>query len=160
MYEHNPISVFVTHTFSETDDYLRIFEFLECVDRFYYLNVSKPEEAPSGGIDEVKDVLINQIKECEAMFVLPSIYEAQPDLVTYMMDAADANEKPMIVIRPFGQVSRTPSVLVDRCNEHIEWNAREMVDALKRQARLEDTARWETVDFPGFDADGEIDKDQ
>ena len=160
MYEHNPIRVFVTHAFSETDDYLRIFEFLECVDRFYYLNVSKPEEAPSGGIDEVKDVLINQIKECEAMFVLPSAYEAQPDLVTYMMDAADANKKPMIVIRPFGQVSRTPSVLVDRCNEHIEWNAREMVDALKRQARLEDTARWEVVDFPGYDADGEIDKEQ
>ncbi|MDJ0910549.1 MAG: hypothetical protein QNI99_15225 [Woeseiaceae bacterium] len=156
MYEHNPIRVFVTHTFSETDDYLRIFEFLECVDRFYYLNVSKPEEAPSGGMDEVKDVLINQIKECEAMFVLPSVYDAQPDLVTYMMDAADANKKPMIVIRPFGQVSATPAVLVDRCNEHIEWNAREMVDALKRQARLEDTSRWEVVDFPGYDADGEI----
>ncbi len=160
MYEHNPIRVFVTHTFSETDDYLRIFEFLECVDRFYYLNVSKPEEAPSGGMDEIKDVLINQIKECEAMFVLPSIFEEHADLVTYMMDAADANGKPMIVIRPFGQVSRTPAVLVDRCNEHIEWNAREMVDALKRQARLEDTSRWEVVDFPGYDADGEIDKEQ
>ena len=159
MYEHNPIRVFVTHAFSETDDYLRIFEFLECVDRFYYLNVSKPEEAPSGGMDEVKEVLIQQIKDCEAMFVLPALYESQPDLVTFMMDVADANGKPMIAIRPFGQVSRTPAVLVDRCNEHIEWNAREMVDALKRQARLEDTSRWEVVDFPGYDADGEVDKD-
>lgn len=156
MSELNPIRVFVTHAFNESDDYLRIFEFLECVDRFYYLNVSKPEEAPSGGMDEIKDSLIQQIKESEAVFLIPALYEAQPDLVKFMMDAADANEKPMIVIRPFGQVSETPPALVDRANEHIEWNAREMVDALKRQARLEDTARWEVVDFPGFDSDGEV----
>jgi hypothetical protein len=33
--EKNPIKVFVTHTFEESDDYLRVFEFLESVDRFY-----------------------------------------------------------------------------------------------------------------------------
>lgn len=161
MSEQNPIRVFVTHAFSESDDYLRIFEFLECVDRFYYLNVSKPEEAPtSGGMDEVKDVLIQQIKAAEAVFVLPSLYEAQPDLVNFMMDGADAGGTPMIVIRPYGKVSETPQALVDRTNEHIEWNAREMVDAVRRQARSEDTARWDTVDFPGFDADGEIKEEQ
>jgi hypothetical protein len=35
--ESNPIRVFVTHAFQETDDYLRVFEFLESVDRFFYL---------------------------------------------------------------------------------------------------------------------------
>ena len=159
MSETNPIRVFVTHDFTESDDYLRIFEFLECVDRFYYLNVSRPEDRPtSGGIDDVKDVLIQQIKAAEAVFLLPSLYESQPNLVKFMMDVAAANEKPMIVIRPFGHVIETPQELVDRANEHIEWNAREMVDALKRQARLEDTQRWEVVDFPGYDADGEIKK--
>ena len=156
MSEDNPIRVFVTHAFSESDDYLRIFEFLECVDRFYYLNVSKPDERPSGGMEEIKDAYIQQIKNSEAVFVIPALYEAQPDLVKFMMDVAHANQKPMIVIRSFGGVTETPKELVDRCNEHIEWNAREMVDALKRQARFEDTARWEVVDFPGFTEDGKI----
>jgi len=157
VYENNPIRVFVTHIFKESDDYLRVFEFLESVDKFYYLNVSKPEDAPTGGgMEEIKDELIKQIKESEAVFLLPAVYEAQPDLVSYMMDVADANGKPMIVIRPFGGVAATPQVLVDRANEHIEWNERELVDALKRQARLEDTTRWEVIDFPGFDSDGEI----
>ena len=157
MYENNPIRVFVTHIFKESDDYLRVFEFLESVDKFYYINVSKPEDAPTGGgMDEIKDELIKQIKESEAVFLLPATYEAQPDLVTYMMDVADANGKPMIVVRPFGGVSETPQTLVDRANEHIEWNERELVDALKRQARLEDTTRWEVIDFPGYNADGEI----
>lgn len=156
MSENNPIRVFVSHAFSESDDYLRLFEFLECVDRFYYVNVSKPEEPPSGGMEEVKDALIEQIKASECVFLLPSLFDTQPDLFRYMMDVADANGKPMIVIRPFGHVAETPNELVDRANEHIEWNAREMVDAIKRQARLEDTARWEVVDFPGFDEDGNI----
>lgn len=156
MSEQNPIRVFVTHAFSETDDYLRLFEFLECVDRFYYLNVSQPDARPDGGLDAIKETLIEQIKASEAVFVLPELYEAQPDLVNFMMDAADINDKPMIVIRPYGRVKETPKELLARTNEHIEWNARDMVDALKRQARLEDTARWETVDFPGFDEKGEI----
>ncbi len=155
MSEDNPIRVFVTHAFSESDDYLRLFEFLECVDRFYYLNVSRPEERPPGGMSEIKDALNRQIRESEAVIVLPSLYRAQPDLVNFMMEAADANGKPLIVIRPYGGVSETPKDLVARAREHIEWNAREMVDALKRQARLEDTNRWEVVDFPGYDQHGE-----
>ena len=157
MSENNPIRVFVTHAFSESDDYLRLFEFLESDDKFYYLNVSKPEEAPkTGSMEEAKDILIQQIKEAEAVIVLPSLYEAKPDLVNFIMDGANAADKPMIVLRPFGGVAETPQALIDRTNEHIKWDAREMVDALRRQARLEDTSRWESLDFPGYDADGEI----
>ncbi|MCP4301682.1 MAG: hypothetical protein GY783_13935 [Gammaproteobacteria bacterium] len=155
MSENNPIRVFATHSFDESDDYLRIFEFLESVDRFYYLNVSKPENIPTtGGLEAIKDELIRQIKESEAVFVLPSVYEQKEDLVKFMMDVADANGKKMIAIRPFGGVVETPEVIANRCEEVIEWNDREMADALRRQARGQDTARWEVLDFPGFDADG------
>ena len=41
----------------------------------------------------------------------------------------------------------TPHDLVGRARENIEWNDREIVDALKRQARHEDTSRWETIEF-------------
>jgi len=156
MSENNPIRVFVSHGFSESESYLRVFEFLESVDRFYYLNVSRPDVTPGGGIDAIKEELIAQIKLSEAMFVMPDLYERQTELVSFMMDVADANKIPMIVIRPFGQVSETPAELIRRCKEHIEWNSRELVDALKRQARNEDTARWEVIDFPGFDENGEI----
>ena len=149
MSEENPIRVFVTHNFRETSDYLRVFEFIESVDRFFYLNTSKPENVPeSGGPEAIKDELIVQIKECEAVIVLASLYTEQQELVSYQMDVADANEKPMIAIRPFGGMMESPEDLVGRVNEHIEWNNREMVDALKRQARLEDTARWDVIDFP------------
>ncbi len=159
MSEKNPIRVFATHSFDESDDYLRVFEFLESVDRFYYLNVSKPENIPTtGGLQAIKDELIAQIKLAEAVFVLPALYEQKKDLVKFMMDVADANKINMIAIKPFGGMAETPDEIVERCAEHIEWNDREMVDSLKRQARGEDTSRWEVIDFPGFDADGPIEE--
>lgn len=158
MSESNPIAVFATHAFDESDDYLRVFEFLEGVDRFFYINVSKPENIPAtGGLQAIKDELIQQIKSSEALLVLSSTYMEKPDLVKFMMDVADANEKGMVAIRPFGGVTGTPPELLERCQEHIEWNDRDMADALRRQARGEDTSRWEVIDFPGYDADGPTD---
>lgn len=158
MSESNPIKVFATHAFEESLDYLRLFEFLESVDRFYYINVSKPENIPgSGGLQAIKDELIEQIKASEAIVVLPDVLDQKGDLVHFMMDVAEANKIGMIAIRPFGGMSETPEDIVERCAEHIEWNDRDMVDSLKRQARGLNTARWEVLDFPGFDADGPTD---
>lgn len=149
MSERNPIRVFVTHLFQEDPDYLRVFEFLESVDRFFYLNCSKPENMPAGGgMEAMKDELIAQIKESEAVVVLATHFEMNPDLVRFQMDVADANDKPMIVIRPFGGMTETSEKLAERVKEHIAWNDREMADAIRRQARLEDTARWDVIDFP------------
>jgi hypothetical protein len=146
--EDNPIRVYVTHNFQESDDYLRVFEFLESVERFFYLNVSKPENLPeSGGIDALREELINQIKESEAVIIPALFYMEQNDLARFQLDVAEANEKPTIAIRPFGGMLESPPELVERVNEHLEWNDREIVDALKRQARLEDTSRWETIEF-------------
>jgi len=57
--EDNPIRVFVAHNFQQSDDYLRVFEFLESMERFFYLNVSKPEDMPEkGGMDAIKETVI------------------------------------------------------------------------------------------------------
>lgn len=158
MSENNPITVFATHAFEESDDYLRVFEFLESVDRFFYINVSKPENVPgSGGLQAIKDELIEQIKASEAVLVLSSAYEDKPDIVKFIMDVAEANNLGMVAIRPFGGLLETPAELVERCQEHVKWNDRDIADALRRQGRGEDTSRWEVLDFPGFDADGPTD---
>ncbi len=158
MSENNPITVFATHAFEESDDYLRVFEFLESVDRFYYINVSKPENVPgSGGLQAIKDELIEQIKASEAVLVLSSTYDDKPDIVKFIMDVAEANKLGMVAIRPFGGLLEMPAELVERCQEHVKWNDRDIADALRRQGRGEDTSRWEVLDFPGFDADGPTD---
>ena len=158
MSEDDPIKVFATHAFEESDDYLRLFEFLENVENFYYINVSKPENIPkAGGMQAIKDELMKQIKDSEAVFILPALFDEKTELVRFMMQVAEANNKAMIAIKSFGGVLETAAEVVERSQEHIEWNDRDMADALRRQARGEDVARWEVIDFPGFDADGPTD---
>jgi hypothetical protein len=155
--EKNPIRVFVAHLFEESDDYLRVFEFLESVERFFYLNVARPENFPEqGGPDAVKEELIQQIKQSEAVIVVADAFSREPDLVSFMMDVAEANDIGLIAVKPFGGIAETDREVVERVQEHVEWNDRELVDAIRRQARGEDTARWEVVDFPGWNADGEV----
>lgn len=152
MSESNPIRVFVSHLFREDADYLRVFEFLESVDRFFYVNVSKPENIPqSGGLDAIKDEYIAQIKQCEAVIVLPEHFDENGDLVGYQLDVADANDRPVVAVRPFGGVTAIAPELEKRSKEVVEWNEREIADALRRQARHEDTSRWDVIDFPGFE---------
>ena len=149
MNEKKPIDLFVSHLFAEDVDYLRVFEFLESVDRFYYINVSKPENVPqSGGIAAIKDEYIEQIKACEAVIMLASHFNENREMMLYLLDVAEANEKPTIAIRPFGGISETPEELVKRANEHVQWASRDIADSLNRQARLEETARWDVIDFP------------
>ena len=152
MSESNPIRVFVTHAFDESDDYLRVFEFLESMDRFYYLNVAKPENIPAtGGLEAIKDELIQQIKQAEVVMVLPALHDEKSDLSRFQMDVADANDIPKITIKPFGGMGSIPKEVEERCAQIVEWNEREMVDAIKMHGRGEDTARWEVIDFPGIE---------
>jgi len=147
--EKKPIQIYVSHLFAEDADYLRVFEFLESVDRFFYINVSKPENIPqSGGLEAIKEEFIAQIKATEAVVILAAHFEENVELVRFQMDVAEANEKPIIAIRPFGGLKETAEELTNRVAEHLDWNAREIADAIRRQARLEDTARWDVIDFP------------
>lgn len=158
MSESNPIRVFATHAFDESDDYLRVFEFLESVDRFFYMNVSKPDINPaSNQVQAVKDELTVQINAAEVIIILSDVYEQRPDIVKITMDVSEENNKVMIAISPFGGVAETPPEMLERCEVHLGWNARDIADTILFQARGKDTQRWDVVDFPGFDADGPTD---
>ena len=118
------------------------------MDRFYYLNVSNPDLTPEGGPEGFKEALRAQIQDCEAVIVLASTYQQKRDWVDYQINAAIALEKPVVLINAFGRVTVSPGDLISRADEVLDWNEREIVDALRRLARGEDTQRWEVIDFP------------
>ena len=48
---------------------------------------------------------------------------------------------------PFGSQRPVPKALADLADEVIDWDDRALVDAIRRQARHEDTTRWDTIEF-------------
>jgi hypothetical protein len=148
MSESNPIRVFVTHMFSDHPDYHRVFEYLESANNFFYVNCSNPEAIPAaGGMDALKETLLSQIRSAEVVLVVSTMVSENRTLLEYQMNAAEASSIPMVALEPFGGLGKVPAAVASRCNESIGWNDRTMVDVIRREARHEDTQRWEVVEF-------------
>ena len=147
MSQANPIRVFVTHLWDESDDYLRVFEYLESARNFYYRNSSTPRQRPVGGKEALKEDLRRQIAPAEAIIALASLHELDQDLATFQLAYAKACDKPVILLKRFGAAQPVPKALSDLADEVIDWDERALVDAVRREGRHEDTTRWDVVEF-------------
>ncbi len=148
MSQTNPIRIFVTHAWDASDDYLRVFEYLESARTFFYRNTSTPDQPPAAGDREaVRESLRKQIAAAEAVVALSSLYDAQQELLTFQLHFAHASHKPVVLMKPFGTRGEVPKALLDLANELPEWDERALVDAIRRQARHEDTTRFDTIEF-------------
>ena len=147
MSQANPIRLYVTHLWEDSDDYLRVFEYLESSRNFFYRNSSKPELRPQGDKEAFKEEWRKQISPAEVVIALSTLYETSQDLLTFQLLYAQASQKPVVLMKPFGSQKPVPKVLADLADEVVDWDERALVDAIKRQARHEDTTRWDTVEF-------------
>ena len=147
MSQANPILLYVTHVWEKSDDYLRVFEFLESARNFFYRNYSTPEHRPVGDKEKLKEDLRRQIAPVEAVVALSSLFEQDRDLAVFQMRYAQANNKPVVLLKPFGGRVEVPKLMAEHAAEIVDWDERGLVDAIRRQARHEDTQRWDTIEF-------------
>lgn len=148
MSQRNPIKLFVSHAWEEDDDYLRVFEYLESDPNFYYQNYSTPERPPANADKESqREDLRRQIAPAEIVLVVSSLARRHADLVIFQMNYAKACDKPVVVLQAYGVKQPLPKPIADLADEAIDWDKRSLIDAIKRQARHEDTTRWDTIEF-------------
>jgi hypothetical protein len=147
MSQANPVRLFVTHAWENSDDYLRVFEYLESSRNFFYRNSSTPEHRPNGDKEVQREDLRRQITPAEAVIGLSSLYDTHRDLLTFELLYAQASHKPVVLMKPFGSRKEVPKAILDLASEVVEWDERALVDAIRRQARHEETTRWDTIEF-------------
>lgn len=145
--QQNPVRVFVSHAFEASDDYHRVFEYLESSHNFYYRNCSDPEPRGSGDQAALKDELRRQISLAEVVIVPSAQYATHRELIDFQLNCAKGLDKPVIVLETFGVKQKMPVQLEALGDEIVEWDERSIADAIRRQARHEDTTRWDTIDF-------------
>ena len=147
MSQQNPVRIFVSHVFEKSDDYLRIFEYLESSHNFYYRNCSAPEHSPGFDREAMKERLRQEISTAEVVIIPSALYRTQKEWLDFQVNCAKGLDKPVIVLESFGVKEKLPVQLEALADEVIEWNERTLVDAIRRQARHEDTTRWDVVEF-------------
>jgi hypothetical protein len=145
--QQNPIRLFVAHTWVEDDDYHRIFEYLESAPNFFYRNTSTPDVRPTGDREAARDSLRQQITEAEVILVPATLYRRHVDWVEFQMHCAKAFDKPIIVLEPFGGKDTIAPGMQELADDVVPWDQRQLVDAIKRQARHEETTRFDVIEF-------------
>jgi hypothetical protein len=142
-----PIRLFVTHAWVENEDYTRVFEYLEASGTFYYKNTSQPQAKRPIDKESEREDLRRQIAPCEVVVVVPGVYRAAPELVSFQMNFAKSADRPIVALENFGSVEPLPKAILDLADEVSGWNERSLIDALRRQARHQETTRWDTIEF-------------
>lgn len=145
--QQNPVKVFVGHGFEPSDDYMRVFEYLESSHNFYYVNCSSPNSRGVAEPEALRTELRKQIALAEVVVIPSATYRAHKEWIDFEMNCAKGMEKPIVVLELFGVKEKLPVQLEALADEVIEWNERTLVDAIKRQARHEETTRWDTIEF-------------
>jgi len=148
MSQRDPIRVFVTHVWETSDDYLRVFEYLESARNFYYRNCSTPDKPPvDKSVEGRREELRRQINAAEVVVALGSLHGPQPELLVFQVNFAKASDKPVVLLAGFGRELVLPKYITDLADESVGWDERALVDAIRRQARHEETTRWDTIEF-------------
>jgi hypothetical protein len=145
--QNNPVRIFVTHAWENGDDYLRVFEYLESQRTFFYRNYSTPDRRPQGDREAQRESLRQQITPAEAVIALSSLDEKHRELLNFQLMYAKARHTSVILLKPFGTRQEVPKAILDLADEVVEWDERALVDAIRRQARHEETTRWDTIEF-------------
>jgi hypothetical protein len=143
----NPIRLFVTHAWVENDDYARVFEYLEASGTFYYLNTSQPQAKRPIDKESQREDLRRQIAPCEVIIALPAVYLIAPELVLFQLNFAKSADRPIVAMENFGSTESLPDSIKDLADEVSAWNERTLIDALRRQARHQESTRWDTIEF-------------
>lgn len=137
----------MTHAWEESDDYARVFEYLEASGTFYYLNTSQPLATRPLDKESQREDLRRQIAPCEVVIALPAVYRAAPELVLFQLNFAKSADRPIVAMENFGSSEPLPKVIKELADEVSAWNERSVIDALRRQARHQETTRWDTIEF-------------
>lgn len=148
MSQRDPIKLFVSHVWEEDDDYLRVFEYLESDSNFYYQNFSTPDRRPASAEKEaLREDLRKQMAPVEIVIVPTSLAHKHSDMVLFQMNYAKACDKPVLVLATYGVKLPIPKPVQDLADEVVDWDKRSLIDAIRRQARHEQTTRWDTIEF-------------
>lgn len=145
--QQNPVRLFVSHVFEPHDDYLRVFEYLESSHNFFYKNCSSTQPHPGHSNEAMQQEFRKQISLSEVVIVIAGMYKTYREWIDFQLNCAKGFEKPVIVLEAFGVKEKLPVQLEALADEVVEWNERGLVDAIKRQARHEETTRWDVIEF-------------
>ncbi|QUH22310.1 TIR domain-containing protein [Methanobacterium alkalithermotolerans] len=120
--DNRTYKLFISQYKEEEEENILFINRLEQAHDFQWENNSLPQDTPL----EIK----NKLKEADVVVVLSGLYSNHPDYIKKLINTAQQEDKPLVIIRPYG-VENIPLELEKKAQEVVGWNAPCIVDAIK-----------------------------
>lgn len=148
MSESNPIRLYAVHGWQQDEDYVRLFEYIESADNFFYRSLSDPNaQSPQGDGAVARRALINDaLTQAECVVCTAGTWERFNDWARFTVETARSLDVPVVAIEHFGPKNMDIR-LKGHAAETVGWDSRSIVDAIRREARHEDTTRFDMIEF-------------
>lgn len=127
--------IFISHSWSYSDQYLRLVEFLNQELGFFY-NHSVPQSDPvhTNGTDrELYNKIEAQVRGCSCVVILAGVYSTYSKWINKEIEIAKKLGKPIIAVEYWG-AERTSTVVKNAATEIVRWNASSIAAAIRRNS--------------------------
>lgn len=127
--------LFISHSWSYSDQYLRLVELLNRELGFFY-NHSVPQSDPvhTNGTDrELYNKIEAQVRGCSCVVILAGVYATYSKWINKEIEIAKKLGKPIIAVEYWG-AEHTSTVVKNAATEIVRWNASSIASAIRRNS--------------------------
>lgn len=128
--------LFISHSWSYSDQYERLTSLLTGRGYFEYKNYSVPKYDPihnAPSTEKLKAAIKEQIAHASVVLIMAGVYSTYSKWIDIEIELAKAMGKPIIAIEPWGS-ERTSYKVKENATRTVAWNSNSIVDAIREVA--------------------------
>lgn len=126
-------NLFISHSWTYSDQYLKLLNLLNGVSGFTYRNYSVPKDDPIHNAPhdyQLKAAIRNQMQHASCVLVLAGVYSTYSRWIKIELELAREMGKKIIAIEPWG-AERTSWIVKVYADEIVKWQGSSIVKAIR-----------------------------
>ena len=126
-------NLFISHSWTYSDEYAKLINILNGVSGFTYRNYSVPKDDPIHNAPydfQLKAAIRNQMQHASCVIVLAGVYSTYSRWIKIELDLAREMGKKIIAIEPWG-AERTSWIVKVYADEIVKWQGSSIVKAIR-----------------------------
>lgn len=128
--------LFISHSWTYSDQYKRLTNLLAEQPWFKWSNYSIPKDDPvhnAPNVSLLEAAIERKMHPVNCVLILAGVYSSYSKWIQREIQIAILLDKPIIAIEPWG-ANRTSSIVKTNADEIVKWNSNSIVEAIRSWA--------------------------
>lgn len=126
-------NLFISHSWSYSDQYNRLVALLNAAPYFSYNNYSVPKDDPIHNAPyqyQLREAICRQMQPASCVIILAGVYSSYSKWINIEIELAKSMNKKIIAVEPWGSL-RTSLAVKSAADEIVGWNTSSIVRAIR-----------------------------